>query len=158
MEVVGGIYSPNHYSSRCCRSPDSPVVHQTCHCSLSGACHVSRSLGFGAVNRWSPLSSSGTGQSGGTPDSPAHSDFAALTSDFCTVHFLLFTAVDRWPSWLLLRWLTGHVRCTPDSPVNYNGATPRESWERLVCECLGLGTGQCLVCHWQHQCLSLLQT
>jgi hypothetical protein len=31
---------------------------------LSGACHVSRSLGFGAFDRWSLLSSYGTGQSG----------------------------------------------------------------------------------------------
>jgi hypothetical protein len=29
---------------------DSPVVHRTGYCSLSGACHVSRPLGFGAVN------------------------------------------------------------------------------------------------------------
>jgi hypothetical protein len=28
---------------------DSPVVHRIGHCSLSGACHVSMSLGFGAV-------------------------------------------------------------------------------------------------------------
>jgi hypothetical protein len=32
-------------------TPDSPVVHRTGHCSLSGACHVSRPLGFGAVDR-----------------------------------------------------------------------------------------------------------
>jgi hypothetical protein len=32
-------------------TPDSPVVHRTWHCSLSGACHVSRPLGFGAVDR-----------------------------------------------------------------------------------------------------------
>jgi hypothetical protein len=45
-------------------TPDSPMVHRTHHCSLSGACHVSRLLGFGAVDRRSPLSSCGTGQSG----------------------------------------------------------------------------------------------
>jgi hypothetical protein len=49
-------------------APDSPVVHQTWHCSVSVACHVSCLLGFGAVHRWSTLSSSCTGQSGGTPD------------------------------------------------------------------------------------------
>jgi hypothetical protein len=32
-------------------TPNSPVVHQTWHYSLSGACHVSRPLGFGAVDR-----------------------------------------------------------------------------------------------------------
>jgi hypothetical protein len=37
-----------------------------------------------------------TRQSGGTSDSPLCSDFAVLTSDFCTIHRPLFTAVDRW--------------------------------------------------------------
>jgi hypothetical protein len=32
-------------------APDSPVVHRTGHCSLSGVCHVSTPLGFGAVDR-----------------------------------------------------------------------------------------------------------
>jgi hypothetical protein len=32
-------------------TPDSPVVHRTLHCSLSGECHVSRPLGFGVVDR-----------------------------------------------------------------------------------------------------------
>jgi hypothetical protein len=31
-------------------APDSPVVHWTGHCSLSSVCHVSMSLGFGAVD------------------------------------------------------------------------------------------------------------
>jgi hypothetical protein len=55
MVVVGGIYSPNHYSSHWLTAlsmgtPDSPVVHHTLHCSLSDECHVSRPLGFGAVD------------------------------------------------------------------------------------------------------------
>ena len=40
-------------------TPDSPVVHRTGHCSLSGVCYVSGSLGFGAVDRWNPLSCTG---------------------------------------------------------------------------------------------------
>jgi hypothetical protein len=53
--VGGGIYSPKHYSSRWLTSlsmgtPDSPVVHWTLHYSLSGECHISQSLGFGAVD------------------------------------------------------------------------------------------------------------
>jgi hypothetical protein len=32
-------------------TPDSPVPHQTLHCSLSGVCHVSCLLGFGAIDR-----------------------------------------------------------------------------------------------------------
>jgi hypothetical protein len=56
MVVVGGIYSPNHYSSRWLAAllmgtPDSPVVHRALHCTLSSECHVSRPLGFGAVDR-----------------------------------------------------------------------------------------------------------
>jgi hypothetical protein len=56
MVVVGGIYSPNHYSSRWMTALlmgtlDSPVVHRTQYCSLSGVCHISRPLGFGAVDR-----------------------------------------------------------------------------------------------------------
>jgi hypothetical protein len=40
---LGCIYSPQHKSSRWrkadafCGTPDSPVVHQTAHCSMSGA-------------------------------------------------------------------------------------------------------------------------
>jgi hypothetical protein len=31
-------------------TPDSPVAHQTWHCPVFGACHVSCPLGFGAVD------------------------------------------------------------------------------------------------------------
>jgi hypothetical protein len=56
MEVVGGIYSLQPLPSRwlfllSMGAPDSPVVHWTGHCSLSGACHVSVPLGYGAVDR-----------------------------------------------------------------------------------------------------------
>jgi hypothetical protein len=49
---------------------------------------------------------------------PVRSVFSALT---CDAHCSLF-AVDRWRIRPLLRWLTGHVQCTPDSLVNYSGA------------------------------------
>jgi hypothetical protein len=73
MEVVGGIYSLQPLPSRWLSllsmdTPDSPVVHRTVHCSLSGAYHVSTPLGFGAVDRWNHLSCSCTGQSSATPD------------------------------------------------------------------------------------------
>jgi hypothetical protein len=73
MEVVGGIYSLQPLPSRWLSllsmgTPDSPVAHQTAHCSLFGVCHVSTPLEFGAVDRWNPLSCSCTGQSGATPD------------------------------------------------------------------------------------------
>jgi hypothetical protein len=32
-------------------APDSPMVHRAGHCSVSGSCHVSGPLGFGAVDR-----------------------------------------------------------------------------------------------------------
>jgi hypothetical protein len=67
-------------------------------------------------------------------------------------------AIDRWHIWPLLCWLTGHVWCTPDSPVNYNGVAPWETQEHPVGKVLSLDTGQCLVRHWQRQYLSLLQT
>jgi hypothetical protein len=92
----------------------------------------------------------------GAPDSPVCSDFVVLISALTTVHCSPQSIVGR--SWSLLRWLTGYVRCTLDSPVNYSGATPKKTRERPVRGCLGLGTGQCPVRHWQHQCLSLLQT
>jgi hypothetical protein len=65
---------------------------------------------------------------------PVHSGFSALTSD---LHCSLWqsTVGARLP---LLCWLTGHVRCTPDSPVNYSGACPEETREWLVWELLGL--------------------
>jgi hypothetical protein len=133
-------------------APDSPVVHRTWLYSLSGACHVSSLLGFGAVDRWSHLSSCGIRQPGGTPDSPMCSDFVALTSNFCTAHFYFSrqAIVDRSRS--LFCWHIGHVRCTSDSPVNYSEAPPWETREWLVREVLDLGTGQCPVRHWQHHC------
>jgi hypothetical protein len=76
--MVGG--SPNHYFSRwitalSIATPDSPVVHRTLHCSLFGKCHVSRPLGFWAVDRWSRLSSCCTEQSGVTCRRRLSSDF-----------------------------------------------------------------------------------
>jgi hypothetical protein len=103
---------------------DSPVVHWTWHCSISDACHVSRPLGFGAVVHWSPLSSCGTGQYGGTPYSPMCSDFAVLTSDLRIVHYLSNIAVDRWAA---------VDRCSVGSP-DMSGAHQTVRWiiaERL---------------------------
>ena len=54
------------------------------------------------------------------PNNPVRSDFL-LWLLTCTVH-LLQSIVGR--MLLLLRWLTGHARCTPDSPVNYSEASP----------------------------------
>jgi hypothetical protein len=122
-----GIYSPQPLPSRwqsllAMGTPDSPVAHRTItiHCPMCAT--SARPLGFGAVDRWSALLFCCTGQFGATPDSPVTSDFCALTS----VVALFICAVDR--------WRTGR-RCSagsPDSPVNYSGACPEETWEWLV--------------------------
>jgi hypothetical protein len=149
IEVVGGIYSPNHYSSRCCRwhtgqsggAPDMALFSVRC------VCHVSCPLGFSAVDRWSPLSSSCTGQSGGTPDMSGAfwlccSDFWLRTVHFCSRPLRSF---DRCSAGSL-----DTVWCTPYSPVNYSGEVPWETREWPVGDLLDLGTGQCPVRHWQH--------
>jgi hypothetical protein len=66
--VVGGIYSPQPLSSRWQRllamgAPDSPVRHRavTVHCPVRAT--SAQPLGFGAVDRWSCLSSCCTGLS-----------------------------------------------------------------------------------------------
>jgi hypothetical protein len=81
-------------------TPDSPMVHRTVYCSLSGACHVSRPLGFGAVDRWSPLSSCETRQSGA---------FWLRGSNFLLAHCSLFI-------WYHSRPLGAVDRCSVGSP------------------------------------------
>jgi hypothetical protein len=112
--VVGGIYSPQPLPS-CWQSllamgtPDSPVAHRTVTVHSPVRATLARLLGFGAVDRWSPLSFCCTGESDGTPDSSVTSDFCALTSDlalFITVH-LSSQQLARRES--LLRWLTGQL-------------------------------------------------
>jgi hypothetical protein len=81
---LGGIYSPNHYSSCCCR-----WAHQTIRwCTGRGTVHCP--VHATSVDRWGlewltievicPLVA---------PDSPVRSDFYIM-------HCSLFTAVDRW--------------------------------------------------------------
>jgi hypothetical protein len=153
MVVVGGIYSPNHYSS-CCRwhigqsggAPDMTLFIVQC---------MPHQLPVGVWSSW-PLNSFvllrhqtvrwHTGQSGA---------FWLRSSDFWLLHYALslFIAVDR---------------CSVGSP-DMSGAHRTVRWiiaerlwektrERPVRGCLGLGTGQCPVHYWQHQRLSLLLT
>jgi hypothetical protein len=72
-QVVGGIYSLQPLARRWLSllsmgTPDSPVVHRIgpVHCPVRAT--SARPLGFGAVDRWNPLSYSCTGQSGATTD------------------------------------------------------------------------------------------
>jgi hypothetical protein len=92
-------------------------AHRTLHCSLSGECHVSRPLGFGALDRWSRLSFCCTRQSDGTPDSlvrPVVAD-CLLTSD--ASNCVCSRTVDRWAKLTVAHCLTRQSSGTPDSPV-----------------------------------------
>jgi hypothetical protein len=125
-EVVGGIYSLQPVPSRwlfllSMGTLDSPVVHRTgiVHCLV-------RATSVRPLESFCPVVA---------PLSPVAHRTCPASSDF-TLHTF---AVDRWRRLPLLRWLTGHVRCTPDSPVNYSGARPSKSREWLVRVELGLG-------------------
>jgi hypothetical protein len=136
MMVVGGIYSPSHYSScwltaLSIGTPDSPVVHRTHHCSLSGACHVSRLLGFRAIDCWRLLSFWCIGQSGAIWHRRLSSNL--WWSDCCTV--------DCWWSGPLLRGLTGQSSGTPVSPVIFSGRVLRKPESGKFTESSSQGTG-----------------
>jgi hypothetical protein len=73
MRWLGGIYSlqplPSYWLFLLAMgTPDSPVAHRTAtvHCLVRAT--SARSLGFGAIDHWNPLSFCCTGQSGATPD------------------------------------------------------------------------------------------
>jgi hypothetical protein len=88
------------------------------------------------------------------PDSPVL-DFSALTSDaHCSP--LQSTVGTRLS---MLCWLTVHVRCTPDSPMNYSGAPLGKTREWAVRLVLGLGhqtlSGAPLAAHSQVLCSKL---
>jgi hypothetical protein len=107
-------------------------AHRTLYCSLSGEWHVSWPLGFGAVDRWSHLSSYCIGQSGGTPDSPVRPIVAdcLLTSD--ASNYGHSRAVDRWAKQTIGRCLTGQSGGSPDSPVNFSARTCNTHFVRKV--------------------------
>jgi hypothetical protein len=119
MVVVGGIYNPNHYSSRCCRWAHRTVWwctgHSTFHCPVSATSADYWGLEWLTVEVLCPLVALDSLVAHRT--CPVLSDFTALTSDFCTVHFLLF-----------MQSTIGSVdHCSVgslDSLVIYSGATP----------------------------------
>jgi hypothetical protein len=75
----GGIYSPNHYSSRCCRWAHQTVWwctgHDTIHCPVPAMSTDRWGLERLTVEVPCPLAAL---------DSPVRSDFVALTSILCT--------------------------------------------------------------------------
>jgi hypothetical protein len=103
-------------------TPDSSVAHRTCnvHCPVRAT--SARPLGFGASWPLEPLSCSCTGR----VRWPLTSLLWLLPH---TVHHcsLLQSIINA--QWPLLHWFTGHVRCTPNSPVNYSGVRPENSRE-----------------------------
>jgi hypothetical protein len=62
MEVVGGIYSLQPLPSRWLTLLSGGAPDSTVHCPVRAT--SARPLGFGAVDRWNPLSFCCTGQSG----------------------------------------------------------------------------------------------
>jgi hypothetical protein len=88
------------------------------------------------------------------PDSPVPSGVLWLLSR--TVHNCSLLVDDHWRRLPLLRWLTGHVRCTPDSPVNYSGVRREETrgWRVRLVLCLVHRTlsGAPLAAHSQVLC------
>jgi hypothetical protein len=118
--VVGGIYSPNHQTSRLVKAV---VVWRT---GQSGAPATSPS-------RWIPTVGASvfwaTGQSSGAPNRHCSLSGAPSGSTLtlaCTVAHLMPSADDRWREVavapLAHRTLSG---ATPDSPVNYSGGASR---------------------------------
>jgi hypothetical protein len=145
MAVVGGIYSPNHYSS-CwlfCLSmgtPDSPVRtgHSTVHCLVCATSADRWGLELFTIEVVCPY---------GAPDSPVRPDVAdcLLTSDASDCG-----AVDRsqpLAESTVASWAHRTVRCTPDSPMNFSGRALRILEIGQFVECSSLGTGHCPVHH-----------
>jgi hypothetical protein len=106
-------------------APDSPVRHRKLTVQCPVRHHVTQLLGFWCSWSLAPLSSCGTGQSSGTPDSPVPLWLAAQASvAHCVALFILSeSTVTRWI--VVARWFIGQSGGTPDSPVNYSGARMR---------------------------------
>jgi hypothetical protein len=150
---LGGIYSLQPLTSRwqfllVMGTQDSPVAHRTCtvHCPMCAT--SARPLGFGASWPLEPLSCSCTGQSGATPD--VSGDLLLHCSDFCLALFITVHFCSR----PLFRWFTGHIRCTPDNLMNYNGVRPENSWEWFVRLRTGLVHRTVFGAPWQHTLIS----
>jgi hypothetical protein len=156
MVVVGSIYSPNHYSRCCCRwhtgqsggAPD--ITSFTVRC-------LPRQQTVGVWSDW-PLKSIVLLRHR-TVRCVLTSLLWLLTSVLYTFYCSPQSTVGC--SWSLLCCLTGHVRYTPDSPMNYSGATqknPREtsSWgcSALAPDSVWCPTGSTSACLCSKLCRS----
>jgi hypothetical protein len=158
MVVVGGIYSPQPPKNRwggllSMGTPD------TVRC----ASHVTQPLGFRSCRLLEALSSSGTGQSGATPDRHYSVSDAPLTGDSDSARTILHCssdspafAVNRFAKELLLRWCTGQSGGTPDSPVNYSEARPEKPESGEFKTVRSWCTGHCPVRQTRAHSVSLL--
>jgi hypothetical protein len=93
------------------------------------------------------------------PDSPVAHRTCLVRSDFAACHLTLHctllqsTVGARLP---LLRWLTGHIWCTPYSLVNYSGVRLEKPESEQFAWCSAWCTRHCSVRHLQHTLKSLL--
>jgi hypothetical protein len=142
--VVGGIYSPNHQTSRLVVA-DCRMVHRTVRCTpdMSGAPATSPSCWdstVGASDFWARLAVRCT------PDK--YCRFSGAPSHVCLTSARFWRALnvpagDRWREVVVAPLAHRIVRCTPDSPVNYSGANSR-GWR--VPEPLFLGAPDTVRC------------
>ena len=121
--MVGGIYSPNHQTSRLVVA-DCRMVHRTVRCTpdMSGASATS-------PGRWD--STVGASDFSArlavrcTPDKYCRLSGAPSRACLTSARFwraLNAPAGDRWREVAVAPRLHRTVRCTPDSPVNFSGA------------------------------------
>jgi hypothetical protein len=131
-EVVGGIYSlqplPSHWLF-CWRWAHRTVRWCTGQALFTVRCapHQHARWGLERFDRWTCCT--------GHVRWPLSSLLWLLPRIVHHCSLLQSTVNAQWP---LLRWLTGHVRCTPDSLVNYGGARPTETREWPVRLCASL--------------------
>jgi hypothetical protein len=124
--VVGGIYSPNHQTSRLVVA-DCRMVHRTVRCTpdMSGAPATSPGRWvstIGASDFWAHLAVRCT------PDKYCRLSGAPSRACLTSARFrraLNAPAGDRWRKVVVAPLAHRTVRCTPDSPVNYSGAISR---------------------------------
>jgi hypothetical protein len=117
MRWLGCIYSLQPLPSRwlfllAMGTPDSPVVHPTVtvHCPVCAT--SAHPLGFGADDRWNPLSCSCTRQSGATPD--ISGVLWLLRSDFCCALFTTVPFCSRPLAHRTVRWII--AECAQKKP------------------------------------------
>lgn len=142
--MVGGIYSPNHQTSRLVVA-DCRMVHRTVRCTpdMSGAPATSPGRWdstVGASNFWARLAVRCT------PDKYCRLSGAPSRACLTSARFrraLNAHAGDRWRKVAVAPLAHRTVRCTPDNPVNYSRANSRD-WR--VLEPLFLGAPDTVRC------------